>query len=429
MIMVTGIVSVLGILSAFPYMRKKPKITIKEDTARIFLAKNGTPQQNISKIIEMIGGIETIIGKKDIVVLKPNAQWWNQGMTNLAAIKGFIDLVLGIPGFEGEIIIAENHHFMDDSLPDGEKDNIRGWVYENEINGDIDGVNYILNGLVEFYNKNGHPNVTKYHLRDGGPNKNPRWHNAHDGGIVSGPAEGDGYVWTDIEYVYRPLHTWWVKKWVVKMTYPIFTSSYSNITIDLKNGAFQRDSKGGGSYLKDRSVKLINFSVLNDHPDTGVTASVKNLMGIVDLSCGEPDLKGYYDIHDCGKINLHNGRGIFFYRYAKAGPLGHFMKTIRKADLNIITAEWVGYEDRTDPKKASNTKTILAGTDPIALDYYACKHIMLPLGGKNADEHDPDSSSSSIRKFLLLAQESAGEFTMDENKIKISSYDYLKNNQ
>lgn len=314
-----------------------------------------------------------------------------------------------------------NAPFMDDSLP--EKDNIRGWVYENEINGHIDGISYTMNGLVELYNKNGHPNVTKYHWRDGGQNANPRWHNAHDGGIVSGPEDCDGYVWTDDEYTYRPWATWWVKKWVVKMTYPIFTSSYSGITIDLKNGPFQRDGKKG-HYLTDRSVRLINFSVLNDHPDTGVTASVKNYMGIVDLSCGEPDLKGFYDVHDCGKINLRNGRGIFLHRHAKAGPLGYFMRTIRKADLNIITAEWTGYEDRTDPKKAANTRTILAGKDPIALDYYASKHIMLPLGGVNAQNHDPDSDSSAMAKFLSLAQESAGEGILDEDKMKVHIYEY-----
>ena len=392
--MVLGIIPALGLFISMSYIltkRNKSPKSIKEEIAHICVAKNGTPQQNISKIIGMMCGIESLIGRKDVVVLKPNAQWWNQGITNLAAMKGFIDLVLGIPNFDGEVIIAENHHFMDDSLT--EKDNIRGWTHKNEINGDIDGIDYTLNGLVEFYNNSGHPNVTKYHWRDGGSNKNPRWHNAHDGGIVSGPEEGDGYVWTDIECTYRPWQTYWIKKWVVKMTYPIFTSSYSGVTIDLKNGAFQRD-ENGGSYLKDRSVKLINFSVLNDHPNTGVTASVKNLMGIVDLSCGEPDYRGYYDVHDCGKINLYNGRGIFLFPYAKGGPIGCFLRTIRKPDLNIITAEWTGYESRTDPKKAYNTKTILAGTDPIALDYYACKHIMLPLGGENADEHDPDSGSS-----------------------------------
>ena len=119
-------------------------------TSEIYISKNGTPQQNITKVIEMAGGIEKFIEKNDIIVLKPNAQWWNQGRTNLAAIKGFIDLVHTIPEFNGEIIIAENNHFMDDSLADEEKDNVRGWTHFSEINGDIDGDNHNLNTLIEY---------------------------------------------------------------------------------------------------------------------------------------------------------------------------------------------------------------------------------------------------------------------------------------
>ena len=35
----------------------------------------------------MKGGIEKIIGAGDIVVIKPNVQWWNQVAPNLSAIK------------------------------------------------------------------------------------------------------------------------------------------------------------------------------------------------------------------------------------------------------------------------------------------------------------------------------------------------------
>ncbi len=154
-----------------------------EAVSDIYVAKNGTPQQNVSKIIEMMGGIEKFIGLNDIVVLKPNAQWWNQGRTNLAAMKGFMDLVLNIPDFKGEIIIAENQHFVDNSLPEDEKDNVRGWTQLSEINGDIDGINHSLNTLIDIYQNHGHENVTKYHWRDGGPRPEGRKSYAGDGGI------------------------------------------------------------------------------------------------------------------------------------------------------------------------------------------------------------------------------------------------------
>jgi hypothetical protein len=211
------------------------------------------------------------------VVLKPNAQWWNQGRTNLAAMKGFIDLVLGIPGFSGEVIIGENHHFMDESLPDDQKDNVRGWVHLSEINGDVDGVNRSLNTLVPLYQDLGIKNVTKSHWRDGGA-KAGVWGNGQNGGIIKSPGEGDGYIWSDIDYVFESL--WGLKKWKVKMTYPVFTSAYSGITIDFKNGAFERDGKGGGRYVQDRPVKFVNFAGLNDHgANTGITSATKKLHG------------------------------------------------------------------------------------------------------------------------------------------------------
>ncbi len=410
------------IAGRFSKLPIQPVNLIKQSTqannqpvSHIYVAKNGTPQQNVTKVIEMMGGMERYIGKNDIVILKPNCQWWNQGRTNLAAMKGFIDLVLNIPGFRGEVIIAENHHFMDESMPAGEQDNIRGWTHFSEINGDIDGVNHNVNTLIELYQKQGYKNVTKFHWRDGGPKPDGMWGNAKNGGIVKGPSEGDGYVWSDVDYEFSQLFG--LKKWKVRMTYPIFTSSYSRITIDLKNGAYQRNGKGGGEYLSHRSVKLINFAVLNTHgKDTGITSALKNYMGITDLSCGDTGLKpeGYYNVHNCG------GR---FFKYAKAGPIAYFIKNIRKADLNIVTAEWIGWGHRTDTTKATRVRTVLASKDPVALDYYGAKYLVYPLS-KHKEYHDPDNTNSAIRKFLDLALETLNEGTTDESKIIVNVHEF-----
>lgn len=393
------------------------KEAIKAKTnSDIFISRNGTPQENVHKTIEMMGGIEKFICVNDIVILKPNGQWWNQGRTNLAAMKGFIDLVLNIPGFNGEVIIAENQHFMDDSLPEKEKDNVRGWVEYGKNNNKIDGVKHNLNTLIELYQNKGIENVTKNHWRDGGGKNKGACGNGQNGGLVNSPKEGDGYVWSDIEYIFTGYFGF--KKWPVKMTYPIFTSTYSGITIDLKNGAFLRDGQGGGRYLHERPIKLINFPAVNSHGwDTGLTSAVKNYMGITDLSCGSFGLepKGYYNIHNCG--------GEEDYPFAKAGPIGHFMKTIRKADLNIVTAEWVGWGSRTDVDKATRTRTILAGTDPIALDYYSAKYLLFPLAG-NKNFHDPDYTRSRIRQFLELARKSYGEGVLDERNIRVRLHDF-----
>lgn len=386
--------------------------------SEVFISKNGTPQENLRKAISMLGGIDKYIGKKDIVVIKPNLQWWNQGRSNLAAIKAFIDILFEMPNFKGEVIIAENIHFMDENLPESERDNIRGWTHFSEINGDIEGVNHNVNSLIELYTKQGFNNISKCHWRDGG-GKRDLWGNGKGGGLTDNPLVRDGYYWSSEEYIFKGFFG--MKKWKVKMSYPIFTSSYSGITIDLKKGAFRRNrTTGTAEVLDDRKVRLINFAALNTHgDDTGITSAVKNYMGITDMSCGywglEP--KNYANIHFCGDR---------YYRHAKAGPIGHFIKTIKKADINIVTAEWVGWGSRTDITKAAQAKTILVSTDPFALDYVGAKNIVLPIS-KNNRLHDPENFESPIHKYLLLALNACGSGTIDPANINIRSYDYLTN--
>jgi len=367
--------------------------------SKVYLAKGKAPEENMRDIVQMMGGIERLIGNDDIVVLKPNAQWWNQGMTNTNAMKAFIEAVLKIPGFGGEIIIADNHQYANP--------NSRAWVTHMR-NGD-----YNYNELIEYFNAKGFRNVTKYHWQCAGPNPSPMQGDASCGSkIVKGPWEGDGYVWReDLVYI-SPLGR------KCMLTYPIFTSKYSGMTIDFKEGAW-KDGKYTG-----QPVKFINFSVLNHHdPHTcGVTASIKNYMGIVDMTCGFQGStpKGFYNTHYIGIRNL----SLPFYKhmpwrikkivdqynfknfYHTGGVIGMFMREIRMANLNIITAHWVGYGSRTDPKFSGYPRAILASKDPVALDYVACKEILYPLTKKNDSRdwliklHDVSNKQGPFYKFL-----------------------------
>ena len=99
------------------------KITI-DSQSTIYRSLNGTPSENLAKVIELMGGIDKIIGEDDVVVIKPNVQWWNQGATNLSALKTFVDLIMNRPsGFYGEVVIAENCHSGNEpwnmNIPDG----------------------------------------------------------------------------------------------------------------------------------------------------------------------------------------------------------------------------------------------------------------------------------------------------------------------
>ena len=84
---------------------------MKETHASVFRSVNGRPKDNLIKVLEMMGGVERFIGRDDIVIIKPNLQWWNQGAPNISALNTFVDLIFGkSEGFYGEVIIAENTH-------------------------------------------------------------------------------------------------------------------------------------------------------------------------------------------------------------------------------------------------------------------------------------------------------------------------------
>jgi len=397
----------------------------RDGKSRVFLVQGGSPERNMHKIIEMMGGIKRFIAPRDIVVIKPNAQRFHQGMTNTDAIKAFIDKVLEIDGFAGEVIIAENHQYQQDECC--------GWVTQ-ERNG-----RFNLNELVEDYQRRGYPNVTKYHWHAAGPCSYPLQGNAQGNRRVSGPQDGDGYVWMQSEAYHSPAGR------VCLMTYPIFTSSYSGIRIDLKNGAWKN-----GRYLNDRRVRFINFAALNHHGRyAGVSASVKNLMGVVDMTCGFPgDLfPETYNTHHIGvsrriswlkyghwRVRAYQGRvrylfEDFCYRnfHHTGGALGHFMAHVRFPDLNIIAAELVGWGDRRKLEKAFRPRALLASTDPVALDYVAAKEILYPGTPVDAKEisgrsirrlNDPDDEKGPFYKFLRETQ-CQGIGTIDPKKIVV----------
>jgi hypothetical protein len=293
-----------------------------DGTSLVCVARNGTPEGNMRKVLEMSGGIDRFIGPRDIVLLKPNAQWWNQGTTNTDAMRAFIDAVLAMRDFRGEIIVAENHHFPEV--------NSRGWTTEQR-NGA-----YNLNELVRHFQRNGVRNVTKVHWRDGGPSRPGYWGGAENGGIVTGPGRGDGYVWrSDLVYVAPSGRK-------AMMSYPVFTSPYSGITVDFKEGPCK-----DGAYLKDRSLRFVNFYGLNHHgADTGITASIKNYLGICDMTCGHRGTgpEGFHNFHFVGYSNRPGVIKAIGKKFGWREMTGDGRWLMRS---EYVTAEYVD-TDRTD---------------------------------------------------------------------------------
>nr|MBN2276793.1 DUF362 domain-containing protein [candidate division Zixibacteria bacterium] len=415
------ILKILGSASAMIYLqslmgcasKKAEKKFPVEERAKIWKAAGNNPEEITRRMIDSLGGIETLVDKDDIIVLKVNSQWWNQGMTNTDVLKAFIDNILASGNFTGEIIIADNHQ--------AKNINSRGWTTA-ERNGRF---NY--NELVEYFNGRGFSNVTKYHWNPASANPTPLQLDGFGDAVRSHPSEGDGYIWPkdlyyECPYGHRSM-----------LAYPVFTSAYSGTTVDLKNGAFREGEYTG------QPVKFFNFSALNHHSRyAGVTASIKNYMGVVDMSCGYPAPypEGTFNTHHIGasdlfrllarhQKSLHNTPfywdillhpSVFRFRYT-GGVLGAFMKKIRPADMHFITAVTVGWGSRTDVSMAARANTLLASKDPVALDYWAAYNILLKAAlDAEAPEYftrliDPSIKSGPLFNFLEECRRELGGTT------------------
>jgi len=359
---------------------------------------------NLIRVADLMGGIGKIIGGDDIVLIKPNVQWWKQGAPNLAALKTFVDLIMERPrGFNGEVIIAENCHRGSSPWQ------YAGWSNGFEWNSNLANVTN-FNEFSRIIKDTYKARFSTCHLIDVGAG-NRR---------VFGPSNGSGYVYCDgtggVPLISCENGNKGKDRRFTIMTYPIFKTDKATV-IDFKNGIWKKGAFTG------QPLRLINFSALNHHSTyCGMTSAIKNYMGISDLSGGP-------DPNDGGRLTekYYNFHSFPFNKWAP-GPdpgmlgkeIGVFMKTIRKADLNITTAEWIGLSSRIDPPIA-HTRAVLACTDPVALDYHAAKYLLYP--NSKLSIHDPDNQKSPVRQYLMkCAEENAG--ILDERSVKVTSYDF-----
>lgn len=376
------------------------------EPATVYRAVNGSPATNLTKVMDLMGGINKVIGSDDVVLIKPNVQWWNQGAPNLSAVSTFVDLIMNRPGgFDGEVVLMENCH----RGPSPWNSLGSGWVPQFERNSDLRDLSN-FNGLCSHLKRKYKVKFSVRHLMDVGAG----------GSRVFGPEDGNGYVYCDgtrgVPLIVCENGLTGKDRRVTIMTYPIFKTDKGTV-VDFKNGVWEKGAYTG------QPLRFINFPALNHHSVyCGVTSAVKNYMGITDLSGGPDPGNGGYLIK-----NYFNFHSFPFNKWA-SGPspgmlgkeIGTFMKTIRRADLNITTAEWVGLSSRTDPPVVQ-TRAVLASTDPVALDYHAAKYLLFP--NSNLAIHDPDNPKGPLYPTLVKCAESGGGF-LDENKGKVKSYDF-----
>jgi hypothetical protein len=394
--------------SAWGKTREKspvPRGPVKDPLCTVYRSVNGSPPENLRKVVELMGGIHTLFGEDDVVLIKPNAQWWNQGATNLAALSAFVDLIMERPGgFRGEVVIAENCHRGISPWTS----TASGWARDFQRNAEISGIKNLAElgrSLKERYGD-------RFTLR--------HWINVEYGAKrVFGPKDGAGYVYCDgtggVPLLSFDNGVAGDKYRATIMTYPVFVTDRGTV-VDFKHGVWEKGKYTGGPF------RFVNFPALNHHSVyCGLTSAVKNYLGVTDLSGGPDPHQGgmltskYYNFHSFPFDKWDHGP-----RPGMLGAeVGVFLKTVRKADLNITAAEWVGLVSRVEPP-AARTRAVLASTDPVALDFHSGKYLLFP--NSKMAVHDPDDRKSPLRQYLAACAEKSG-CVFDENRVDVVSYD------
>jgi uncharacterized protein (DUF362 family) len=307
------------------------------DTLLDLLARNGLKLYQTERPSRW-GSLNGIIEKNDIVLIKVNCQWKCRGATNTDVIRGLIHRILQHPdGFEGEVVVFENGQGVGafDGYPRyggvySQWPEIDEAVYINAEEENTLTVEYLVNEVFKDFP------VSASLLDPVRRNFLPE--NDH---------HTDGY------------------RRVSDVSYPCFTTKGGH-RVELKEGIWN------GSTYKG-NLKLINVPVFKHHGGTGITGTLKHTYGILSMADGHSGIRHYDQSGiQCGKM----------------------FTMVRPPNLNIVDCIWVSFESLTGypPATTCRVNTLLGGVDPVALDYYASKHIFYPLGGVAAGDHNPDSS-------------------------------------
>lgn len=348
----------------------------------VYLVKNGDCFQNIQKLWQLMDS-SALIGKDDVVVIKANGQWPNQGYTHTGCIKAVIDEILAIPSFSGEILICDNVQGNGvtgatgfDATSDKRTHN---WP------------DYNWNELAAYYQSLNKPVAVKAWINGNG---------------ISHPSEGEGWVRYFFNFHGDQAY----------FSYPVFESPLrAGRMIDMKNGVWENGAYTG------RMVKAIYMPTLNNHGSggvedyAGVTSAIKCFFGATEIhngeDCSSGRLNGYANVHtasfSCGAAN-----GALY-----AGELAAlYIKTMYRPVLYITTAMWSGHESRTGG--ATETKTVLACTNPATLDYIACREVI----GKINPSLDPEADNNTRNQIIGCINGGVG--TITDGSFSLVRYDF-----
>jgi len=404
-----GIASSALTLSPFFLERASTALAATANVIRVYKVKNGDCFQNTAKLWEMLDGPAKYIGADDIVVIKGNAQWPNQGYTHTGCIKGVIDRILAIPGFSGEILIC---------------DNIQSKVGAQNTGFDASSANRINNWpdknwseLAQDYRNNGKPVATVFNTLTGKGWTNGPWRDLTSPLPCSmewNPANGEGWGRYFFQYAPNGLNTY--------LSYPVFQSPLtSGRMIDMKKGVWENGSYTG------RKVKAIFMPTLNNHGTgvedyAGVTGAVKSFFGATEIQGGDDARwNSYYSMHSSTFSQVATAGSVVA---QWAGDLsGRYINTLFAPALYITSAMYSGWYSRTAVSGAAATNTVMACENPVSLDYISCRDVISKCGSPAPTWLDPTTQNNNTWRQLLGCN-GQGIGTLDPQQIDLITFDF-----
>jgi len=324
-----------------------------------------------------------IIEKDDVVIIKVNSQWDERGGTNSDLVKALVGAILSHPqGFSGEVIIADNGQGQYGSTGHG-----------GSLSYDRNNAENISQSMQSVADSFPDQKVSAY-LWDRITNNSVREYSEGD--------MADGYV----------LSCPPDEKTGIAVTYPKFQTKYGTL-ISFKHGVWDPAS----SRYNSSRLKVLNVPVLKTHSIYGVTACVKHYMGV-------------------GSDRISRQAGGRSHNSVGSGGMGTEMAGTRFPDLNILDAIWInarpGEGPSTSYEEADKAGIIAACIDPVALDCWAAKNILIPAarqkGYSDMQSMDPDNKSpGSFGDWLHLSSseivKAGHQGTTDEKNMSV----YLEN--
>jgi uncharacterized protein (DUF362 family) len=335
-----------------------PQTATSSPASDIFVLK-GPTFAHITNLINLMGshgldfyqssttgtnqGPSGLIANNDVVLIKINSQWAERGGTNTDLLREMIQAVLDHPdGFNGEIVIADN----------GQGYGSLDW---DESNAEDPGQS--VSDIVTSFSATNPVNMFDWQAIRGNEVEEYSDGDMNDGYILYDVADPDTGVY---------------------VTYPKFQ------TTDGTNISFKHGVWSGSTY--ENRLKVINFPILKSHFNYGVTGATKHYMGVESEGTANPG-------------GLANGHWCI-----RNGGMGTLLAETRYPVINILDATWVNANPApsfhcgpsTAYEEATRVNVLMASTDPIALDYWAAKQVLMQTAELNGlypvSSLDPDNT-------------------------------------